>query len=247
MDDRELLRYSRHIVLPEIDVAGQQRLREARVLVLGLGGLGCAAAQYLAASGVGRLLLADPDRVELSNLARQVLHSEARLGWLKADSAVAALAALNPGVACQPVATRLDAATLPAVLAGCDLALDCSDNSPTRHALNAACFAAGVPLVSAAALGWEGQLAVFDPRTGGPCYRCLYPDDSVQEERACATNGIASPVVGTMGLLQAVEALKLLVGAGTALRGGLLVYDALAAEFHRLQLSRRAGCPVCGG
>lgn len=245
MDDRELLRYSRHIVLPEIDVAGQERLGRARVLVLGLGGLGCAAAQYLAASGVGCLVLADADRVELSNLARQVLHAESRLGWPKTDSAAAALAGINPHIACVSLAARLDAGSLPAALVGCDVALDCSDNFATRYALNEACFAATVPLVSAAALGWEGQLAVFDPRTGGPCYRCLYPDQTVVEDRACATNGIASPVVGTMGVLQAVEVLKLLIGAGTPLTAGLLVFDALAGEFHRLVLSRRSDCPVC--
>jgi len=247
MDDAELLRYSRHLVLPEIDVAGQERLRAACVLVLGLGGLGCAAAQYLAASGVGRLLLADADRVELSNLARQVLHTGARIGMQKTASAAAAIGQLNPGVACETFDTRMDAALLPPLLARCDLALDCSDNYATRYALSDACFAAGVPLVSAAALGWEGQLAVFDPRAGGPCYRCLYPDASALEDRACATNGIASPVVGTMGLLQAVEALKLLVGAGTPLGGELLVFDALAMDFHRLRLRRRAGCAGCGG
>jgi adenylyltransferase/sulfurtransferase len=245
MDDHELLRYSRHIVLPEIDVAGQEKLRAARVLVVGLGGLGCAAAQYLAASGVGRLLLADGDRVELSNLSRQVLHTAARIGWLKTDSAVAALAEINPGVACVSVPERLDAGTLAPLLAGCDLVLDCSDNYATRYLLNDACFAARLPLVSAAALGWEGQLTVFDGRAGGPCYRCLYPDSSAAEERACAVNGIASPVVGTLGVLQALEALKLLVGAGVPLRGQLLVFDALAGAFHRLRVPPRPGCPVC--
>ena len=246
MDDRELLRYARHIVLPGIDIEGQEKLLRSRVLVLGLGGLGSAAAQYLAASGVGELVLADPDRVELSNLARQVLHCETRLGWLKTDSAAAALTQINPATRCTRIPAHLDADSLPAALEGCDLALDCSDNFATRHALNVACFRAGVPLVSAAALGWEGQLAVFDPRLGGPCYRCVYPGDAPPEDRACAVNGIASPVVGTMGVLQALESLKLLVGAGTSASGRLLVFDALAGEFHHLRVARRPDCPVCG-
>ena len=247
MDDEELLRYSRHLLLPEIDVAGQQRLRAARVLVVGLGGLGSAAALYLAASGVGRLLLADGDRVELSNLARQVLHTSARVGWLKTASAAAAIAEQNPGVETVQVAERLAADTLAPLLADCDLALDCSDNYATRYALNDACFAARVPLVSAAALGWEGQLAVFDPRRGGPCYRCIYPDSTAVEERACATEGVAAPVVGTMGLLQALEAMKLLCGAGASRGGELLVFDGLGTDFRRLRVPRREDCPVCAG
>jgi adenylyltransferase/sulfurtransferase len=247
MDDAELLRYSRHLLLPEIDVAGQQRLRDARVLVLGLGGLGSAAAMYLAASGAGRLLLADPDRVELSNLSRQVLHGTSRVGWLKTDSALAALADLNPGVSAVGLSQRLDAATLGPVVGDCDVVLDCSDNYATRYALSDACFAARVPLVSAAALGWEGQLTVFDPRVGGPCYRCIYPDSSVAETRSCATEGVVSAVVGTMGVLQALEAIKLLTGSGVPLRGTLLVFDGLSAEFRRLRVPARAGCAGCGG
>lgn len=245
MDDEELLRYSRHILLPDIDVEGQERLRRARVLVAGLGGLGSPAAMYLAASGVGTLVLADPDCVELSNLQRQVLHSTPRVGVPKPASAAAAIRALNPGVQVVPVDARLDAGNLPAWLAGCDLALDCCDNLATRYALNAACTAAGVPLVSAAAIGWEGQLAVFDPRRGGPCYQCLHPFTEAHEERACAVSGVAAPVVGTIGVLQALEAFKILSGAGEPLRGELLVFDGLRAEFHRLRVPRRADCPIC--
>jgi adenylyltransferase/sulfurtransferase len=245
MNDEQLLRYSRHLLLPEIDVQGQQKLLAARVLVVGLGGLGSAAVPYLAASGVGTLLLADGDAVELSNLQRQVLHTTARLGRRKTASAAEAVAALNPGVNVVELDARLEAAALAALLPGVDVALDCSDNYATRHALNTACFAARVPLVSAAALGWEGQLSVFDPRRGGPCYHCLHPLTAAVEERACAVNGVAAPVVGTLGLLQAVETLKLLTGAGTPLTGTLLVFDALAGEFHRLRLPARRDCPVC--
>ena len=245
MDDAELLRYSRHILLPQIDIEGQQRLRDARVLVVGLGGLGSPAAMYLASSGVGMLLLADPDHVELSNLQRQPLHQESHIGWSKARSAAAAIAALNTGVTVEPIEARLDAATLPAVLERVDLALDCSDNYATRYALNAACIGARKPLVSGAALGWEGQLSVFDPARAGPCYACLYPVQDAREERACAVNGVAAPVVGTIGMLQALEALKLITGAGEPLIGELLVFDGLGTEFHRLRIPRRADCPAC--
>jgi molybdopterin-synthase adenylyltransferase len=246
MDDADLLRYSRHILLPHIDVEGQQRLREASVLVVGLGGLGSPAAMYLATSGVGRLLLADADRVESSNLPRQPLHDESRIGWNKAFSAAAALRALNAGAAVEPFALRLDAGLLSPLLARVDVVLDCSDNLATRHAVNAACVAAGKALVSGAALGWEGQLSVFDPTRGGPCYACLYPVQDAREERACAVNGVAAPVVGTIGMLQALEALKIITGAGTPLRGELLVFDGLDGEFHKLRVPRRPGCPVCG-
>lgn len=245
MDDTELLRYSRHILLRHMDVEGQERLRAACVLVVGLGGLGSPAAMYLATSGVGRLLLADADHVELSNLPRQPLHDASRIGWNKARSAVAALAALNAGVVVEAIEQRLDTDSLPHVVARADLVLDCSDNLVTRHAVNAACVANRKPLVSGAALGWEGQVAVFDPARGGPCYACLYPLHDAREERACAVNGVAAPVVGTIGVLQALEALKLIAGAGAVLRGELLVFDGLETDFHRLRVPRRPECPVC--
>ena len=247
MDDAELLRYSRHILMPRIDVDGEQRLRDSRVLVVGLGGLGSPAAMYLATSGVGTLLLADADHVELSNLPRQPLHDESRIGWSKAVSAAHAIRALNAGVTVEPIERRLDADNLPGFIGRVDIVLDCSDNLATRHAVNAACVSAAIPLVSGAALGWEGQVSVFDPARGGPCYACLHPVQDAREERACAVNGVAAPVVGTIGVLQALEAMKLITGAGTPLRGELLVFDALEAEFHRLHIPRRPDCPVCAG
>jgi len=246
MNDEDLLRYSRHILLPELDVAGQQRLLDATVLVVGVGGLGSAAALYLCASGVGRLLLADGDAVELSNLQRQVLHTTPRIGCPKVESAALALHEINPGVGVEALPGRVDAAALEALLPGVTLVLDCSDNLATRRALNAACSEHGVPLVSAAALGWEGQLAVFDSRRAdAACYQCLYPAGEAGPEGACAENGVAAPVVGTMGLLQALQALKLISGAGVVVPGELLVFDGLALEFHRLRIRRRPDCPVC--
>lgn len=247
MNDEQLLRYSRHLLLPEIDVDGQQRLLDATVLVVGLGGLGSPAALYLAASGVGRLLLADADQVELSNLQRQILHRTATVGWTKTASAIATLAALDPGVRTEAITARVDAELLARVLPGVDLVLDCSDNYATRYALNDACFAQRVPLVSGAAVRWEGHLAVFDPRAGGPCYACLYPDRDAVEDLACARNGVAAPVVGTLGVLQALQAIKLLSGAGTVRPGVLQVFDGLALEWHSLRFAQRPGCPVCAG
>jgi len=247
MNDEELLRYSRHILLPELDVAGQQKLLDAGALVVGLGGLGSAVALYLGASGVGRLVLADADRVELSNLQRQVIHATARLGQGKAGSAAASLQALNPGVRTEVVAERrVDAAVLDRLVPGVSVVLDCSDNGATRRAINAACRRHGVALVSAAALGWEGQLAVFDARVpGSACYECLYPQGAGDDATSCAQNGIAAPVVGTMGVLQALQALKLISGAGEVTAGELMVFDGLALDFHRLRVRPRPDCPVC--
>jgi len=245
VNDEELLRYSRHLLLPEIEVAGQERLRGSGVLLVGLGGLGCPAALYLAASGVGRLILADADRVELSNLQRQVLYRTAQLGEGKPAAAAASITALNPCVTTRQLPRRVDAPLLQELLGEVDLVLDCSDNQSTRYALNAACFAARKPLVSAAALGWEARLAVFDPRRGGPCYRCLYPDPAAPEPAACAESGVAAPVVGVAGVLQALEALKLLSGAGAPLQGDVLVFDGLLCECHRLRIVPRGDCPVC--
>ncbi len=247
MNDEQLLRYSRHILLPAIDVAGQQRLLDARVLIVGLGGLGSPAALYLAASGVGRLLLVDADRVELSNLQRQIIHSHARIGEHKTASAAAGVGALNPGVDVETFATRADTALLDRLVPGADLVLDCCDSAASRRVLNAATRRHRVPLVSAAAIGWEGQLAVFDSReSGAACYECLYPDAGDDPAAACAHSGIAAPVVGTMGVLQALQAIKLICNAGTVVAGELLVFDGLALDFHRLRIGRRAGCPGCG-
>lgn len=246
MDDADLLRYSRHLLLPEIDVDGQQRLLDASALVLGLGGLGSAAAMYLAASGVGRMVLADGDCVELSNLQRQVLHATPDVGRSKSASAAAAIRALNPGVQTVEVDERLDAAGLDRLVPTVSLVLDCSDNYATRYAVNRACFRHVRPLVSAAAVRWEGQLCVFDPGdAASPCYRCLYPDEDAQADQSCSANGIASPVVGTLGVLQALQVIKYLAGIGDRLIGELLVFDGLGMEWHRLRIPRRADCPVC--
>ncbi len=246
MNDEQLLRYSRHILLPAIDVAGQQRLLDASVLIVGLGGLGSPAALYLAASGVGRLLLVDADRVELSNLQRQIIHAQARIGEYKAESAAAGVGALNSDVDVEVFACRADVELLDRLVPGVGLVLDCCDNAASRRVINAATRRHRVPLVSAAAIGWEGQLAVFDAREpDAACYECLYPDSGDDPAAACAHSGIAAPVVGTMGVLQALQALKFICGAGTVAAGELLVFDGLALDFHRLRIGRRAGCPGC--
>jgi len=247
MDDAQLLRYSRQIMLPALDIAGQQRLLDARVLVLGMGGLGSPVAMYLAAAGVGELLLADDDEVELSNLQRQVLHSEAELGQLKVASAARRLRGLNSDVKLREIAGRLDESAITNLLAeGVDLVVDACDNFSTRFAANRACVAAGVPLVSGAAIRMEGQVSVFDSRQAeSPCYQCLYQagDD---EQASCARNGVLSPVVGVIGAVQAVEAIKLLAGIGRPLTGRLLLLDALDMQWRELRLRRDPACPVCG-
>ena len=246
LSDGELLRYSRQILLAQVDIAGQLRLKEARVLIVGLGGLGSPVALYLAAAGVGELHLADFDQVDLSNLQRQVLHDESRLGQGKVDSALQRLAALNPEVRLVPLREALDADSLAARIAAVDLVLDCSDNFTTRTAVNAACVATGRPLVSGAAIRLEGQLSVFDPRRAdSPCYHCLYGEGS-EAELSCSEAGVLGPVVGLVGSLQALEALKLLAGFGEPLVGRLLLVDAAGSRFRELRVKRDPGCPVCG-
>ena len=246
LSDGELLRYSRQILLAQVDIAGQLRLKDARVLIVGLGGLGSPVALYLAAAGVGELHLADFDQVDLSNLQRQVLHDESRIGQGKVASALQRLAALNPGVRLVPLREALDADSLAARIAAVDLVLDCSDNFTTRAAVNAACVAAGRPLVSGAAIRLEGQLSVFDPRRAdSPCYHCLYGEGS-EAELSCSEAGVLGPVVGLVGSLQALEALKLLAGFGEPLVGRLLLVDAAGSRFRELRVRRDPGCPVCG-
>ncbi|WP_278387227.1 molybdopterin-synthase adenylyltransferase MoeB [Pseudomonas oryzihabitans] len=246
LSDGELLRYSRQILLAQVDIAGQLRLKDARVLIVGLGGLGSPVALYLAAAGVGELHLADFDQVDLSNLQRQVLHDESRIGQGKVDSALQRLAALNPEVRLVPLREALDADSLAARIAAVDLVLDCSDNFTTRAAVNAACVAAGRPLVSGAAIRLEGQLSVFDPRRAdSPCYHCLYGEGS-EAELSCSEAGVLGPVVGLVGSLQALEALKLLAGFGEPLVGRLLLVDAAGSRFRELRVKRDPGCPVCG-
>ena len=245
LSDEQLLRYNRQILLHDFDVAGQERLLESRVLIVGLGGLGCPAALYLAAAGVGTLVLADGDAVELSNLQRQLAHGEADIGRNKAVSAAASIADINPGVTVTMLTEHLAGDALPAAVQAVDLVVDCSDNFPTRFALNRACIAAGIPMVSAAAVRSEGQLSVFDVAGGGPCYRCLYPNEGAETALSCSDSGVLAPVVGIFGALQAMEALKLLTGFGEPLRGRLLMMDLRTAEQQQLRLAARPECPDC--
>tara|TARA_R110002049_G_scaffold81989_11_gene208676 strand:- start:7563 stop:8330 length:768 start_codon:yes stop_codon:yes gene_type:complete len=245
LSDAQLERYGRQILLHRFDVAGQESLLAASVLLVGLGGLGSPAALYLASAGVGRLLLADGDCVELSNLQRQIAHGEADVGVNKARSAAAAIAALNSETQVEVIETRLVAADLPAILQSVDLVVDASDNYPVRFALNRACIAAGIPLVSAAAVRAEGQLAVFDPVRGGPCYRCLYAEGEAQTALSCSDSGVLAPVVGVLGALQAMEAIKILSGFGDALRGRLLQLDLSSMDITTLKLAPRPDCPDC--
>lgn len=246
LNDDELLRYSRQILLAQIDVDGQLRLKHSRALIVGLGGLGSPVALYLAAAGVGELHLADFDTVDLTNLQRQIIHDSQGIGQSKVDSAMARLTAINPLVRLQAHRGALNADSLAAAVAAVDLVLDCSDNFATREAINAACVAAHKPLVSGAAIRLEGQLSVFDPRRAdSPCYHCLYGHGS-EAELTCSEAGVVGPLVGLVGSLQALEALKLLAGFGEPLVGRLLLVDALGARFRELRVKRDPACSVCG-
>ena len=246
LTDQELLRYSRQILLQHVDIDGQLRLKNSRVLVVGLGGLGAPVALYLAAAGVGELHLADFDTVDLTNLQRQIIHDTDSVGLSKVDSALRRLGAINPEIRLVPHRAALDADSLATAVAGVDVVLDCSDNFSTREAVNAACVAAGKPLVSGAAIRLEGQLSVFDPRQPtSPCYHCLYGHGS-EAELTCSEAGVLGPLVGLVGSLQALEALKLLAGFGEPLVGRLLLIDALTTRFRELRVKRDPGCSVCG-
>jgi len=245
MDDNALLRYSRQIMLPELGIEGQERLCSARVLIIGLGGLGSPAAMYLAAAGIGTLQLADDDQVDLSNLQRQVLHTTDRIGLDKTVSAQAGLNAINPETRLILHSTRLQDQDLLAAVEAADLVLDCSDNFATRFDLNQACHDLQTPLVSGAAIRWDGQITVFDNRPGSPCYRCLYTEDG-EEELRCSENGVVAPLVGIIGAMQALEAIKLLSGVGEPLGGRLLMLDALRMQWRELRLRPDPACPVCG-
>lgn len=251
MNDEQLLRYSRHILLDDIGIEGQQRLRDARVTVVGAGGLGSPAAMYLATSGVGRLTLVDDDTVDLTNLQRQILHGTPDVGLAKVASGASALQRLNPDVEVVPLHERLDGERLAALVAASDVVLDCSDNFGTRHAVNRACVAASVPLVSGAAIRFDGQIATFDLRQPGggkprsPCYACLFPESDEVEEVACSTMGVFAPLTGIIGAMQAAEAAKLLVGLPT-LSGRLQILDARTMEWQSIALARDPACPVCG-
>ena len=248
MDDAQLLRYSRHILLDEIGIEAQQRLLGATALVVGAGGLGSPAALYLASAGVGRILLADGDVVDATNLQRQLLHRDARIGVGKAESGRIALRDVNPGVDVVPIAARLDGDALLDAVRRATVVLDCCDNFATRHAVNRACVAARVPLVSGAAIRFDGQLAVFDARRDdSPCYHCLFPDGADVEEVRCATMGVFAPLTGIVGTMQAAEALKLAGGFGEPAVGRLLLVDALTMAVDAIRVPRDPGCPVCGG
>ncbi|MGZ9029757.1 MAG: HesA/MoeB/ThiF family protein [Burkholderiaceae bacterium] len=247
MNDQELLRYSRHILLNELGVEGQQRLREASMLVVGAGGLGSPAAFYLASAGVASITLVDGDQVDLTNLQRQILHTTARIGTSKAVSGQAALAAINDDVEIIPVTSRADEGALMALVGSASVVLDCSDNFTTRHALNRACVAHGKPLVSGAAIRFDGQVAVFDLRhPDSPCYACLFPPGDGEDE-LCAVMGVFAPLTGIIGSTQAAEALKLAAGIGESLEGRLLMLDALAMRWHSVRVRRDPACPVCAG
>lgn len=246
MNDQQLLRYSRQIMLPQIDAEGQQRLADASALIIGLGGLGSAASMYLCAGGVGRLVLVDFDRVDLSNLQRQIVHGTGDIGRPKVESAAARLQAINPDTRIETVGRELDGAELLAAVTAADVVLDCSDNFRTRFALNAACVRARRPLVSGAAVRFEAQISVFDARDPeAPCYRCLYGEDAATDQ-TCAANGVLAPLLGIIGSIQAAEAMKLIIGIGRSLRGRLILFDALAMEWHSAVLGRDPDCPVCG-
>ena len=245
LTDEALLRYSRQLMLDDFDIAGQERLQAASVLVAGLGGLGSAAALYLAAAGVGRLVLADGDAVELSNLQRQPVHGESSLGMNKAQSAAATLRGINSTITVDALAQHLVEDGLVDLLGDIDLVVDATDNYPVRFALNRACLQHRIPMVSAAAVRSEGQLAVFHPALGGPCYRCLYPEAGQATALSCRDSGVLAPVVGVLGSLQAMEAIKVLSGFGEPLYQGLLVMDLRTLSVQRLSLAARADCPDC--
>lgn len=248
MDDAQLLRYSRHLLLDEIGIAGQERLGLARALIVGAGGLGSAASLYLAAAGVGRITLCDADAVDLTNLQRQIAHDMASLGQNKAQSAARRMEAMNPEIQITPMALRLAGRELDDQVAVADVVLDCSDNFATRHAVNRACVRYAVPLVSGAAVRFDGQISVFDRRDAdAPCYACLFPEQVGDVETRCAEFGVFAPLVGIIGAMQAAEALKILTPVGRSLSGRLLLYDALQAEWRAIRLPRDSNCVVCGG
>ena len=247
MDDALLLRYSRHILLNEIGIEGQQRILEGRALIIGAGGLGSPVALYLGSAGVGHITLVDDDTVDVTNLQRQIAHTMARVGQAKTESAMAAIAAINPDVKVTSVVARADAALLDTLVAQNDVVLDCCDNFATRQAINVACVTHRKPLVSGAAIRFDGQISVYDLRDPlSPCYACVFPPDTAFEETRCATMGVLAPLVGIIGAMQAAEALKLLSGAGQPLTGRLLMLDGLNMQWDEVRVPRNTRCPLCG-
>jgi molybdopterin/thiamine biosynthesis adenylyltransferase len=247
MDDGQLLRYSRHILLSELGVDAQERFAAAHALIVGIGGLGNPVAQFLAAAGVGTLTLVDADRVDLTNLQRQILFDTASVGRPKVDAASARIAAVNAEVRVVTVPVRAGDTELASLAAGADIVIDCSDNFATRHAINRACVHAAKPLVSGAAIRFDGQVAVFDMRDPeSPCYHCLFGEGDEFEETRCATLGVFAPLVGIVGATQAAEALKIIGGVGQTLVGRLLLVDALTMEWRELRVLKDPRCPICG-
>jgi molybdopterin/thiamine biosynthesis adenylyltransferase len=248
MNDNQLLRYSRHILLDDIGIEGQEKLLAAHALVIGAGGLGSPAAYYLASAGIGKLTLVDNDTVDLTNLQRQILHTTDRVGRPKAESGKLTLSQINPEVQVTALVERLEGSRLDELVGQASVVLDCSDNFATRHAINRACVANRVPLVSGAAIRFDGQVSVFDARrSDAPCYACLFPPDQQFEEVLCSTMGVFAPLVGIIGTMQAAEALKLAAGIGESLAGRLLLLDARNMEWTSIKIGRSDGCPVCGG
>jgi molybdopterin/thiamine biosynthesis adenylyltransferase len=248
MQDQQLLRYSRHILLDEVGIEGQQRALDAHALIVGAGGLGSPAAMYLAASGIGRLTLVDDDTVDLTNLQRQVMHTTARVGQPKVESGREALLQINPEIDVVALRERVGPVRLAELVAGATVVLDCSDNFATRHAVNRACVAAGVPLVAGAVIRFDGQISVYDMRDpASPCYACLFPEDSRFEDVACSSMGVFAPLVGVVGAVQAAEALKLVVGIRPSLAGRLQMLDGRFMEWSEVRVARNPHCPVCAG
>jgi len=246
MDDAQLLRYSRHILLPELGIDAQNKFASAHVLVVGAGGLGAPVAQFLAAAGVGTLSICDADTVDLTNLQRQILYATGDIGKAKVDAARDRLFAINPEVRVETIAARVGAGELAPLVAHADVVVDCCDNFATRHAVNRACVAAVKPLVSGAAIRFDGQIAVFDPRSDeSPCYHCLFGEGEEIEETRCATMGVFAPLVGIVGATQAAEALKLIAGVGETVTGRLLLIDAYSMRWRDLAIARDPQCPVC--
>ena len=246
MNDQQLLRYSRHILLPEIDIDGQERILAGKVLVIGAGGLGCPAATYLASAGVGELTICDGDTVDLTNLQRQTLHREARIGMNKAESARIALAEINPDCQVTAVTETVDASSLPDLVAAADVVVEASDNFETRHAVNRACVTLRKPLVSGAAIRFAGQLAVFDTtQDKSPCYACFLPEDTPVEDDRCVTMGVFAPLTGTIGTLQATEVLNILIRGTSEMIGRMTLYDALSSDWQTIDIPRNPQCKTC--
>lgn len=246
MTDDQLLRYSRHILLDEMGIEGQEKVLASHALIIGAGGLGSPAALYLASAGVGHITLVDDDVVDLTNLQRQIAHTTARVGVPKVDSAAEAMAAINPEVQVTALKTRVDAAALDALVQSATVVLDCSDNYPTRQAVNAACVKHGTPLVAGAVIRFDAQITVVDPRNDkSPCYACIFPPDAEFEEVRCSTMGVFAPLVGVVGAMQAAEALKLMAGIGSSLAGRLLMLDGRSMGWSTMQVHRAPECAVC--